>query len=426
MASINFLQLNNNPQIYIRFVNGRKFDLKTRTNIVIDSKFWDKKNQKIRNVIDVPNRDSVNGKLTKLKIFLNDKFNEDYTNGEIINKQWLDNSISVFFGRPSGENENKPTKHLIYYTDFADWWLENKADKHKVSASKLMDETTQRHYKILNNIVKDFQGKDKLKLKEITPEKIDSFSLYLTDTKGYSYKTANRMIGRFRFFCSQAEMENLEVNKNYKKTVFVKKEEQEIKEPYLNEEEITAIFNHKFEDEILDSVRDNFIIGLWTGLRVSDFLNSLKIDNIKDDFIEIKTTKTGTLVAIPLHDQVKHILNKRNGQLPPKISDQKFNKHIKTICEDVKINSEMLGAVVEVDEKTKVKRKKIDIYKKYQLISSHICRRSFCTNLFGKVPNSVIMAVAGWTSEKQMLSYVKLTHFEKAKELKEYWEKNKI
>jgi len=33
------------------------------------------------------------------------------------------------------------------------------------------------------------------------------------------------------------------------------------------------------------------------------------------------------------------------------------------------------------------------------------------------------MSVAGWSSEKQMLDYVKLTHTEKANELKTYWEK---
>jgi hypothetical protein len=33
-------------------------------------------------------------------------------------------------------------------------------------------------------------------------------------------------------------------------------------------------------DDLLDNVRDNFIIGLWTGLRVSDFLTRLKLEDL--------------------------------------------------------------------------------------------------------------------------------------------------
>ncbi|MGE4347921.1 MAG: hypothetical protein AB7D46_11000 [Flavobacteriaceae bacterium] len=82
----------------------------------------------------------------------------------------------------------------------------------------------------------------------------------------------------------------------------------------------------------------------------------------------------------------------------------------------------MIGGIIEVDKKTKIKRKKIGVYKKHQLITSHICRRSFATNLIGKVPNQVIMDVAGWSNEAQMFAYNKQTNRESAIKLKEYWE----
>ena len=64
-------------------------------------------------------------------------------------------------------------------------------------------------------------------------------------------------------------------------------------------------------------------------------------------------------------------------------------------------------------------------YPKYELITSHICRRSFCTNLFGKVPNQVIMDVQGWKSESQMYDYNQQTNRESAIKLKAHWDKIK-
>ena len=82
----------------------------------------------------------------------------------------------------------------------------------------------------------------------------------------------------------------------------------------------------------------------------------------------------------------------------------------------------MIGGVSLVDEKTKVKRKVIKVYKKYELVTSHICRRSFATNLFGKIPNKAIMDICGWSNEEMLFKYNKQTNMESAKILKEYWE----
>lgn len=427
MATVNFsIKTKKNPSsIYVRFISGVNVDIITTSGIHINPNFWDAKNQRIRNVIEVQNRDEINKKLLSLKIAIIDQYNLAFMNGEVIDGQWLKNTIHKFFSRPTTGAGQKILPHTVYLSDFATWWLDNKAPKHKVSASKYMDERTISHYGILRDIIVRFEGKNKIKLRNITAELMDEFSNFLTQKENYAQKTAKRMVGRFKFFCARAEEENIEVNKNYKQRVFVAMENAVYKEPYLNEEEIERIFKHDFSyNDALDNARDNFVIGLRSGLRVSDFLSRLQTDNIQNGFIEIKTKKTGNSVAIPIHPQVKKILKKRNGRLPRKISDQKFNDYIKIIGQIVEIDNEIPGAIVVVDEKTKKKRKEYGIYPKYKLLTSHICRRSFCTNLFGKVPNSVIMATAGWKSEAQMLAYVKKTNLENAKILEKFWEEN--
>jgi len=419
--TLNYLQRNRKPQIYIRFIDGKKTDLTIKTGINVQAKFWNAKTQKIRLTNDMPNAINVNIKLEKLKSYLFDKYNTDFATGKIINKQWIEVAILDFFNRPKTE-QKKSEKHTIFFTDFAIWWLDNKAPNYKTTTGKPMTINRIKQYQQNIELINEFQNKNKLQLQNINTSWINDFLDFITTTKGYATSTANAIITNFKFFCFRAEELNIQINKSYKQRVFTQKQDKTIKQPYLNETEIKTIFNYDFQSNQLNETRDNFIIGLWTGLRVSDFLKRLKINDIKNDFIEIQTQKTKTYVAIPLHHQIKEILKRRNGQLPPKISIQHFNRNIKKICEIVGINAEMLGSITGRTSQNS-KRKKTGVYKKYQLVSSHICRRSFCTNLFGKVPNSVIMSVAGWTSERQMLDYVKLTHIEQAKELKIYWDK---
>lgn len=424
MPTINYsIKSRANPSnIYCRFSNGRAQDFERKIGIAISSEFWNAKQQKIRDVIAVPNRDEINSKLAKLKIFIIDDYNMSFMNGEIINGQWLQETISKFFSRPKGEVKNVNQDHNIYLTDFATHWLTNFAPKWKVKAGKTIDAKTIAHYKILNDIIIRFQAKNKIKLKDINTETMDRFSEYLSG-EGYAEITAKRMIGRLKFFAARAEELNLDVNKNYKQRVYVAEEKDNYLHPYLNEDEINAIAKYDFSDsDMLDNCRDLFVIGLNTGMRVSDFLRRLDISKFKDGYIEVKTAKTGASVAIPVHKHIEAILLKRNGQLPRKISDQKFNKYIKIICQVLEFDEVIPGAVIESDPITKVKRKVFGNYKKYLLVTSHICRRSFCSNLIGKVPNKVIMDIAGWSSESQMLAYNKTTKKESADVLKRHWQ----
>jgi site-specific recombinase XerD len=423
MATLKFLIRGKTPlsPIYVRFIHTRTLDISMKTNIIANPKFWDQKKEQLKNVLEVKNRNEINLKLQELKLFIQNEFNYDYIQGEIIDRSWLQTKLNTFFNRPAGETVFKLKEEEVYFTSFATWWLDNKAALHKVSSSKYMSSKTIMHHRRLKDMFVEFEGRERVKLSEINGDILDKFSQFLS-SKNYAEETVRRHLNRAKFFCLRAEELNIPINKGFKERVFVEKETIEYKSPYLSIEEINKIYNLNIEDQDIDAIRDNFIIGLWTGLRVSDFLNRLSTDNIKDGIILIKTLKTKHNVAIPLHPQVKAILDKRFGFLPPKCSDQHFNREIKNICKLAKINSQTLGGKVVV-QKDKSKRKEVKHYPKYELVSSHICRRSFATNHFGKVPNKVIMDVCGWKSEKQMLDYNKQTNIESAIALAEYWEK---
>ena len=138
---------------------------------------------------------------------------------------------------------------------------------------------------------------------------------------------------------------------------------------------------------------------------------------MKNKKIVIETIKTKQIATIPLHPQVEKILQVRNGEFPRTISEQKFNLYIKEICKEAGF-TELIESTLLNPE---TKRKEPGTYEKWELVTSHICRRSFVTNLYGKLPNKVIMSITTHKSEKQMTDYDKTTNEENAEILGDYW-----
>ena len=55
-------------------------------------------------------------------------------------------------------------------------------------------------------------------------------------------------------------------------------------------------------------------------------------------------------------------------------------------------------------------------------MSSHTCRRSFCTNQYLKgVPTVLLMKISGHSTEKAFLRYIKIDEEMAAKKIMEYW-----
>lgn len=73
------------------------------------------------------------------------------------------------------------------------------------------------------------------------------------------------------------------------------------------------------------------------------------------------------------------------------------------------------------DRMVSVTRKKHGTFSKWKLVSSHIGRRSFATNHFGKIPTPIIMAATGHKSESSFLKYIGKGRAEMVSMLAEYW-----
>jgi integrase len=361
----------------------------------------------------------ANEKLLELKSTILKRYNRDFTRGILINKSWLQEIVKEVFDRPTNEAALINNDKDIYFVDFANYWLKTSADLWKTSPKETMSKLVKSQYQKFVDIFADFQAEKKVRytLYGLTQDDVYEFVNWLEED-GYNSATIERYVGRLKFFLNRSAEMSLKVSQVRNQRIYIDKESSEVESVYLNEEEIQKIYNldlsHDFE---LDNARDNFLLSCWTALRVSDLMTGLKTDNIKDGFISIKTKKTKTFVTIPVNRMVESILRKRFGQLPKKTTTFEYNRLIKLACQLAEIDDQILSKVWN----PKKKRKEVRYCKKFESISSHTARRSFASNLYGKVPNEVIQSVAGWSSSEMISHYNKTSKKEYAQQLKNFW-----
>lgn len=415
MATINYLIKGekNVTNILLRFKNGRKCDLTATTDLKVEPKRWSVAKQKVKLTADDTTKDEVNNKLAELEKYIFEEFNSDNSKGEHINKHWLRKKIANFFNRPIDEL----AVDQVFFIPYIETFIKNAPMRIIKGKNKTIAKGTITKYNTTLHKLEEYEirFKTKLKFTDLDLTFYDRFVNFLSQEQSINLGTIGNYIGTLKTIARDAKLKGLPVHAHIEHpNFFVPKITAD--SIYFNDDEINKIFNHDFKGvERLENTRDLFIIGLRTGLRISDFLR-LKQTNIKNGYIEIETQKTGHTVTIPLHSQIKAIIEKRNG-FPRSISDQKFNVHVKDLCQVAGFNEKIQGSKIDPD----TKRKKEDIYEKWELVTSHICRRSFATNLYGKLDNLTIMAITGHQTETQFLKYIKITNTEKADKLNEYW-----
>ncbi|MBS9773790.1 MAG: phage integrase SAM-like domain-containing protein [Tenacibaculum sp.] len=428
MASIRLVDKTKRDPInlYVRLFysnKGKRNDIFAKSNILVKKKWWSNKKQNFNSVTDKFPKKELFDKISDLKDFILNEFNTSFSNGETIDTYWLNRQIEIFHNRPKDEQDN----YKVYFVPFVKKFIEESKTRINIATGKVLDEKTIRKYNTTLTRIIEFEEYDKCRLlhKDINLSFHKRFVSFLSIEGQYGNSTIEKYISQIKTFCREAESQNIDINKEYKNRKFTFRR-QETLDPYLTENEINLIYNLKIEDERLDIIRDMFIIGLRTGLRISDFNDYNRLEIIDNNIKIVEQQKTKKPIVIPIHPQFQKILDKRNGELPrieinKKSREILFNKNIKVLCKMANINEMILG-----DKRNpKTNRDERGIYPKYELVSSHICRRSFVSNHYGKLPDETIKAITGHSSDKQFLHYVKIGQKEHVEKMREHWENDK-
>jgi integrase len=273
--------------------------------------------------------------------------------------------------------------------------------------------TAAKHYKTALKTLEEFNPG--LTFNDITLEFYNDYIDYLNG-KGLSLNTVGDHIKRIKSVMAASLEAGHHRNSSFKGRSFIKPSE-DAENIFLSIAELKEIENIDLSNTLhLDRTRDLFLIGCYTSLRFSDY-SRLTPKHIAGGFITIQQVKTGQDVVIPVHSVVRKILKKYNGNLPPAISNQKFNDYIKDVCKQVK-------SLQAIESKTTTKAgSKVTVNsQKWEMVASHTARRSFATNEYlAGTPTLTIMAVTGHRTERAFLKYIKVSKKEEAVRMAQGW-----
>ena len=397
MATVKFQLLGkSNPSpIYVRLVISKKQDYRRKTGLKINPDDWGAKG------LPKQNNNAFNKKITlRLKALENkllEDLNEAIVEDQNINGEWLTFRIDLFFERIS------ITKKSELLIDAVDEVITTASTKQNAHGGIGLSQSRIKSYEGLKSILEKYCGNRKIKVKEVNVNFANEFLHWLISDEKYGKSFALKTIDNLKAVCKDADLKGIKISSQLSNIKGGRIKNDNI--IYLTPNELEIIKNKELDNPKLENVRKWLLLGCCIGQRGGDLLNLTK-DNFKIvrnlNVIELEQQKTGKLILIPVNQQVKNIID---SGFPYKISSQKFNEYIKALCEICEIDTPTKGSVYKLDE-NKVKRKKEGVYPKYELITSHVCRRSFCSNYYGKMPTNLIMQISGHSTEKMLLNYI--------------------
>lgn len=244
----------------------------------------------------------------------------------------------------------------------------------------------------------------------------DEIVMYL-ESLDFAPNTVGKHIKHIKSVINRAkDTDGITVSENYKDKYWqVSKQVRTAEEiVILNDDELNALGELDLsKNSMQEKSRDVFLVGAYTGLRISDIVK-LKTEHIDSDgFIRKHNQKTDKSVTIPvLRKEVIEILKKYDDKMP-RISEQRVNENIKIICKKLK----SMRKKVTIKQIKGNKMNNIE-FSRYEKVTTHTGRRSFASNLYKKgISTQMIMAITGHKKEADFNRYIGITNEDLAKGL---------
>ena len=402
---------NKSVNVRFRLRDGRDYQLFHKSNITVLPDKWDITQQKIKAKVlfNEQERKDFNKAISSRKDLIHSIYLQK---GTILTSDLLDIEIDKALYPEKYETHPK-IKTLFQWTAYFIETVSTRKDK--VTGRPLTYRSIQKYFatdKHLKAFATTIKKKD-FDFSEIDSNFYNNFVSYL-QALNFTQNSVGKHIRVLKTMLNEAMIQNINTSNSYSQfRVFT----EDIDTIYLNEDELQQLKNTDLsKTPYLDRVRDWFLLLAWTGCRFSDLGKVTKSD-IKDETITFRQQKTNTRVVIPLHPVVLEILEKYSYSLPEVITNQKFNEYIKEACKIAEISS--------TEKMTRTVGGKLitETFEKWEHVTSHTGRRSFCTNMYKRgLPTLMIMSISGHKTEKSFLKYIKVKQNEHAEMMKKAWE----
>lgn len=404
-------------KLYFKNEVGEKHNLYKNTGLQILDKDWNTKTKRPKTT-NANNKVSRN-QLNDLEETVFDQFTEGLNNNTVIDKDWLQYQIDVFFKRI--HPTTKSTDLLIdCIQDVIDTASQRPNGKNGIGLSK----DRIKHYERLKSLVQEFQTetKKKYRVKDVNKRFAVDFLSFLTE-RMYATSYQQKKLSDIKSVCNNARSNGIEVSPQLPDVKITSVSNDFIN--YYNEKEIALIEDLNIKNKAMNNARKWILLGCYTGQRGNDLVNLTEKNIVAKNgrkYIEVKQEKTGKPVYIPVHSKIEEII--KDG-FPYHLNingERGLNKRLKEIGKLAGIDEVIEGKKYDNDLERVVYGK----YPKYELMRTHDLRRSFATNLYGKLPTTVIRAITGHSTEQMLLKYIGKTNIDMAQQLSEYYEKEEL
>ena len=392
----------NNSKIHLSLIDltiNKKYTFKTSLSINPDQ--WDAQKQRPFNIY-LKKFKGLNRKLDKIKLQITEHilFKRD------LNKIPLQRELSKEIKEVCINKEKQlPENALLRY-------MENYISFRK----DIISHSTYKRYKVFLRLLERFEGytTERLYVDTINSHFITEFIKFGREEK-YSDNTLYRTIHFVKTILNFAERKGIRTNI---REIEIRREKQQKTMTTLNEEDITMIKKTKVPKDLKEA-KDWLLISCYTGQRFSDFMsfNQDKLIEINNKTcIKFTQQKTKKEIILPLHPVVMSILKRNQNSFPKTMDIQQYNKEIRLVAKVAELNCTMKG------KKRIGHRVEELVLEKWQLLSSHIGRRSFASNFYGKIPTPLLMEATGHSSEHMFLKYINPANNERIMSLSSYFE----
>ena len=131
-------------------------------------------------------------------------------------------------------------------------------------------------------------------------------------------------------------------------------------------------------------------------------------------FVQQKTKKE---ILFPLHPTVLHAIERNGNNFPELMDIQHYNIGIKEIARLANLNES-----IKARKRLGFRNREVNA-EKWEVLSSHIGRRSFATNFYGKIPTPLLMEATGHSTEHMFLRYINPNNDERILALGDYFDR---
>jgi integrase len=405
-------------KLYYRDSTGNKYNYFKNIGEKATSEDWKKITTKKRVALSVENK-NLKTTLQNLEEYILNNLNVDLSKNTIIDKDWLQFQIDLFFKRAT--KEKKITDLL---TDNIQEYITTATVRPNGKGGIGLSKDRINQYKNLINLITEYQIQTKIKyrVKDID----SSFSMNLLtylDSKNYASSYQQKILSNIKTVCNSARKNGFDVSLQLQDIKISDVKNEFIN--YLNEEEIESIENLTLENEALNNARKWILLGAYIGQRGNDLVSLTDKNIISKNgrkYFSLKQEKTGKPVHIPFNSKIEKLTNEGFPYHLNISGENGLNKRFKEIGKLAEINEVVKGKKMCKETKRWVYGE----YPKHEILRTHDLRRSFATNLYGKLPSVVIMAITGHSTEKMLLRYIGKNSIDMATQLAEYYEKQEL